>query len=49
MKRVDLSFPEFGLIVATRAALGAGVGLLLAVASAAGGAGIGSTLVRSGP
>ena len=29
-KRVDLSFPEFGFIVATRAALGAGVGLLLA-------------------
>jgi hypothetical protein len=30
MKRVDLSFPEFGFIVATRAALGAGLGLLLA-------------------
>ena len=30
MKRLDLSFPEFGFIVATRAALGAGVGLLLA-------------------
>jgi hypothetical protein len=29
-RRVDLSFPEFGFIVATRAALGAGVGLLLA-------------------
>jgi hypothetical protein len=28
MKRVDLSLPEFGFIVATRAALGAGVGLL---------------------
>jgi hypothetical protein len=28
MKRVDLAFPEFGFIVATRAALGAGVGLL---------------------
>ncbi len=28
MKRVDLSFPEFGFVVATRAALGAGVGLL---------------------
>jgi hypothetical protein len=27
-KRVDLAFPEFGFIVATRAALGAGVGLL---------------------
>ncbi|HEY2796585.1 MAG TPA: DUF5335 family protein [Thermoanaerobaculia bacterium] len=28
MKRVDLSLPEFGFVVATRAALGAGVGLL---------------------
>lgn len=28
MKRVDLSLPEFGFIVATRAALGAGVALL---------------------
>jgi hypothetical protein len=28
MKRVDLSVPEFGFIVATRAALGAGAGLL---------------------
>ena len=27
-RRVDLSFPEFGFVVATRAALGAGVGLL---------------------
>lgn len=27
-KRVDLAFPEFLFIVATRAALGAGVGLL---------------------
>ena len=26
MKRLDLSFPEFGFIVATRAALGAGIG-----------------------
>jgi hypothetical protein len=30
MKRLDLSFPQFGFIVATRAALGAGLGLLLA-------------------
>ncbi len=30
MRRLDLSFPEFGFIVTTRAALGAGVGLLLA-------------------
>ena len=30
MKRLDLSFPEFGFIVATRAALGAGIGLLVA-------------------
>ena len=30
MRRLDLSFPEFGFIVATRAALGAGIGLLLA-------------------
>ena len=30
MKRLDLSFPEFGFIVATRAALGAGIGLLAA-------------------
>ena len=29
MKRVDLSFPEFGFVVATRAALGAGIGLLV--------------------
>ena len=29
MRRLDLSFPEFGFIVATRAALGAGIGLLL--------------------
>ncbi len=29
MKRVNLSLPEFGFVVATRAALGAGVGLLL--------------------
>jgi hypothetical protein len=28
MKRVDLSLPEFGFVVATRAALGAGVALL---------------------
>jgi len=27
-KRVDLSLPEFGFVVATRAALGAGIGLL---------------------
>jgi hypothetical protein len=27
-RRVDLSFPEFGFVVATRAALGAGIGLL---------------------
>ncbi len=30
MRRFDLSLPEFGFIVSTRAALGAGVGLLLA-------------------
>lgn len=29
-KKVDLSFPEFGFVVATRAALGAGIGLLAA-------------------
>ena len=28
IKRVDLSLPEFGFVVATRAALGAGIGLL---------------------
>jgi hypothetical protein len=27
-KRVDLAFPEFAFVVATRAALGAGIGLL---------------------
>jgi hypothetical protein len=27
-RRVDLSFPEFAFVVATRAALGAGIGLL---------------------
>ncbi len=30
MKRLDLSLPQFGFIVATRAALGAGIGLLVA-------------------
>ena len=30
MKRVDLTLPEFGFVVATRAALGAGIGLLAA-------------------
>ena len=29
MKRVHLSFPELGFVIATRAALGAGIGLLL--------------------
>ncbi len=29
-KNVDLSLPEFGFVVATRAALGAGIGLLAA-------------------
>jgi hypothetical protein len=28
MKRIDLSRPEFGFVVATRAALAAGIGLL---------------------
>lgn len=30
MKKVDLTFPQFGFVVATRAALGAGLGLLAA-------------------
>ena len=30
VKRVDLSLPQFGFVVATRAALGAGIGLLAA-------------------
>jgi hypothetical protein len=30
LKRLNLSLPEFGFVVATRAALGAGIGLLLA-------------------
>ena len=30
MKRVPLAIPEIGIIAATRAALGAGIGLLLA-------------------
>jgi hypothetical protein len=30
MKRVNLSLPQFGFVVATRAALGAGLGLLAA-------------------
>ena len=30
MKKVDLTFPQFGFVVATRAALGAGIGLLAA-------------------
>ena len=30
MKKVDLTFPELMFVVATRGALGAGVGLLLA-------------------
>jgi hypothetical protein len=29
MKRIDLSIPQFAFVVATRAALGAGIGLLL--------------------
>jgi hypothetical protein len=29
MKRIDLSIPQFAFVVATRAALGAGLGLLL--------------------
>lgn len=29
-KKVDLSLPQFGFVVATRAALGAGIGLLAA-------------------
>ena len=30
MKNLDLSLPRFGFVVATRAALGAGIGLLAA-------------------
>jgi len=30
MKRLDLSLPEFGFVIMTRAALGTGLGLLLA-------------------
>jgi hypothetical protein len=30
MKRLDLNLPTFGFVVATRAALGVGIGLLLA-------------------
>jgi hypothetical protein len=30
VKKVDLTFPQFGFVVATRAALGAGIGLLAA-------------------
>jgi len=30
MKRLDLNVPTFGFVVATRAALGVGIGLLLA-------------------
>ncbi len=30
MKKLELSVPEFAFVVATRAALGAGIGLLLA-------------------
>ena len=30
MKKLDLSLPQFGFVVATRAALGAGIGLLAA-------------------
>ena len=29
MKRIDLSIPQFAFVVATRAALGAGIGMLL--------------------
>ena len=42
MKRLDLSFPEFGFIVATRAALGAGIGLLRSRKA------VGATLVAIG-
>jgi uncharacterized membrane protein YhiD involved in acid resistance len=30
MKRIDLNLPTFGFVVGTRAALGVGIGLLLA-------------------
>jgi hypothetical protein len=30
MKRLDLNLPTFGFVVATRAALGVGIGMLLA-------------------
>jgi hypothetical protein len=30
LKKLDLSLPQFGFVVATRAALGAGIGLLAA-------------------
>lgn len=30
MKKLNLSFPEFGFVIATRAALGVGIGLLAA-------------------
>jgi hypothetical protein len=49
MRNVVLSFPVFGFVVATRAALGAGIGLLLAQKlSAARRKAIGLTLVSIG-
>ena len=48
MRRLDLSYPEFGFIVATRAALGAGLGLLLADRLGRRGRPLGKTLLALG-
>jgi hypothetical protein len=48
MRRLDLSYPEFGFIVVTRALLGAGVGLLLADRVGPGKTKLGATLVLVG-
>ena len=48
MRRLDLSYPEFGFIVATRAALGAGVALLLADRLGRRKRGVGKTLFALG-
>jgi hypothetical protein len=48
MRRLDLSYREFGFIVATRALLGAGIGMLLADRVGRRRTGLGASLVALG-
>ena len=48
MRRLDLSYPEFGFIVGSRVALGAGLALLLAERLGGRRRGLGTTLVVMG-